>query len=239
MSSTAHLPEGELRAFLDDELPPSERSQVTRHLAECSACPEQLKALEHASDAAAGLLDLLAPPPMALDVRATIRLSRPAWFRRPGVIAAAATLFIVAVAGATVGRLFVRALVDRVRTVVTGPAAHPEPSATAQAGVGFLPGVAAEITFDAPQDRGELRLSLADTAEIAIRASAPVSYRVRAGGVALHNQGSAASYDVVIPRTAPHVRVLVGGRVVFEKRGSFITTAVSPDPAGRFIIAVR
>jgi hypothetical protein len=217
---TAHPPEGVLRAFLDGEASAASRAEVERHLATCPPCSARLAALE----------------------QAVMRRARLRSLMRPGVIAAAALVLAVGVASAMVGGSRVRALAARVWSAVTGAARgtpSPEPPPPGQGGIAFVPTAQAEIAFETRQDQGVLRVAMADTTEISIRVSGPVAYRVGAGGVVLHNQGSSASYDVVVPRDAPHVRIVIAGRVVLEKLGPRITTGVASDRTGRFVISVR
>jgi hypothetical protein len=239
---TAHPPEGVLRAFLDGEASAASRAEVERHLATCPPCSARLAALEQASAATRQLLMLLTPRPLMLEPAAVMRRARLRSLMRPGVIAAAALVLAVGVASAMVGGSRVRALAARVWSAVTGAARgtpSPEPPPPGQGGIAFVPTAQAEIAFETRQDQGVLRVAMADTTEISIRVSGPVAYRVGAGGVVLHNQGSSASYDVVVPRDAPHVRIVIAGRVVLEKLGPRITTGVPSDRTGRFVISVR
>jgi hypothetical protein len=166
--------------------------------------------------------------------------------RRPrlgwGAIAAGLMLVIATVAGATVGRPYVRALVARIRAVVhPTPTPPPAPTAPGQAGIAFVPGPRTDISFDAAQSVGSLHVSLADAAELVISPSASVTYRVHPGGVIVHNRGGQASYEIVVPRAAPYVRILVAGRVVFEKTGSGISAPAAAESAGgsRYDIELR
>lgn len=245
MSSSAHPADGDLRALLDDELPVARRLEVEEHAATCAACGARLAALEAAFQESRALLDLLPTAEPTLRSDAIVRRARRP--RRPrlrwGAIAAVFMLAIATVAGATVGRPYVRALVARIRAVVhpappAAPAA-PEPPVQGQAGIAFVPGSSADITFDEPQAAGTLHVSLADTPDLAIDPTAAVTYRVHPGGVIVHNRGSAASYDIVVPRRAPRVRILVGGRVLFEKVGSAISAAVPAEKTGRYVIKMR
>lgn len=245
MSSSAHPPDGELRALLDGELPVADRTAVQQHVAACSTCRARLTAIEQASQATGQLLDLLVPPASSMrldDVRHRVRWAR---IRRAGLIAAAVTVVVAATAGATVGRPYVRALVARIwrvvhpTTTVPPPAPSPLEVPTGSQGVAVVPGTVAEILFDTTQASGVLRVSLADTMELAIRSSAPVTYRVYLGGVIVHNRGSAASYDVIIPRAAPHVRIAIAGRVMLEKTGLHIVAASVADSAGRYVMTIQ
>ncbi len=246
MSSSAHPPDGELRALLDGELPVDDRTAVQQHLAACSPCRARLTTIEQASQATERLLNLLVSPASSLrldDVRHRVRWART---RRAGLIAAAVTVVVAATAGATVGRPYVRALVARIWRVVhpTPPVpplapSSPEVPRGSQAGVAVVPGAVAEILFDTTQASGVLRVALADTMELVIRSSAPVTYRVYLGGVVVQNRGSAASYDVIIPRSAPHVRIAIAGRVMLEKTGLHIVTASVVDSSGQFVMTIQ
>ena len=242
MSSLAHPSDGDLLALLDGELPAARRAEALRHAAECSACNDRLTVLEQSSEATDELLDLLAPPPPALQLDTVLQRARRVRTRRVGLIAAAVTLLLAATAGATVGRPFVRALAARIWAVVhpgVSTPTHGAPAPGAQAGVAVVPGPVAEIVFDTTQASGVVRVSLADTVELAIRSSEPVAYRVYPVGVTVHNGGSAASYDVVIPRGAPLVRIVVAGRVLLKKVGLRISATVAADSAGRYLLNVR
>jgi anti-sigma factor RsiW len=243
MGSSAHPPDGELRALLDGELPVADRTAVQQHVAACSTCPARLTAIQQASQATEQLLGLLVPPQSSLrlnDVKPRARWTRT---RRAGLIAAAVTVVVAATAGATVGRPYVRALVARIWRVVHPtaevPLPVPSPVGGLQAGVAVVPGAVADIVFDTTQASGLMRVSLADTTELSIRSSAPVTYRVYLGGVFVHNRGSAASYEVTIPRAAPHVRIAIAGRVMLEKTGAHIAAASVADSAGGYVIIIQ
>lgn len=242
MSSSAHRPDGELRALLDGELLAAHADEVRQHVAACPTCRAQLTEMEHSVQSAEVLLSLLVSPTPSLRLDTVMHRVRRARARRVGLIAAAVTLMVTAAAGATVGRPFVRALAVRIWAVVHPKArapVQPEAPGGAQAGVAVVPGVIAEIVFDTTQALGVLRVRLADTVELAIRSSEPVTYRVYPVGVVVHNGGSGASYDVVIPRAAPQVRIVVSGRVMLEKTGPHIVAAGVADSAGQYVMTIQ
>jgi hypothetical protein len=241
MSSSAHPADGDLRALLDSELPAARRVDVQQHAAACAACRARLAALEAASEEARALLDLLPAAQPDLRIDTIVRRARGTRLRW-GAIAAALTLVVATAAGATVGRPYVRALIARIQAVVrpaSPPSAEPQAQAHGQAGIAFVPGPLVEIAFDAPQPTGTLHVSLADTTELVIDPTASVTYRVHPGGLIVHNRGSDASYAIVVPRDAPHVRILVAGRVLFEKVGSGISATPLAGTAGRYVIKVQ
>ncbi len=242
MNLPMHPVDGELQALLDDELSVLRRGAVQQHVDQCVTCRDRLAALADCWEAARGSLSLLVTPPLGLSFQAVTRAARRARVRRAGLIAASITLMVAAVASATVGRSYVRAVAARVRALVhpAAPAqARGDATRSGQAGIAFIPGPLAEITFDTAQDMGLLLVAFADTDEVTLLARAPVGYRVYPGGLAVHNRGSVTSYDLLVPRGAPHVRIVIGGRVRFEKVGSQITAAVRADTAGRYVMNVR
>jgi hypothetical protein len=241
MSSSAHPADGDLRALLDGELSPALRVEVEQHTGSCAACRARLSALESASEETAALLGLLPTAVPDLRIEAVVsraRALRPRW--RWGAIAAALALVVATGAGAPVGRPYIRALVAQLRAVVhpVSPAPSPAPPG-GQLGIAFIPGPQTDISFDAAQSSGAVHVSLADTAKLVIDPSAPVTYRVHPGGVIVHNRGSAASYEIVVPRGAVQVRILVAGRVVFEKTGSRINAPAPAEPTGRYVFELR
>jgi len=238
MSSSAHPADGDLRALLDGELSPAQRLEVEQHTGACAACRARLSALDSASQETAALLGLL--PTAAPDLRIETIVSRARAPRlRWGVIAAALALVVATVAGASVGRPYVRALVTQIRAVVHPVSPAPSPAPPGQLGIAFIPGPQTDISFDAPQSSGAVHVSLADTAKLVIDPSASVTYRVYPGGVIVHNRGSAASYEIVVPRDAVHVRIAVAGRVLFEKTGSRISAPAPAEPTGRYVFELR
>src|SRR5467141_4882560 len=142
MGSSAHHADGDLRALLDGELPAAQQLEVEQHTAGCDVCRARLEALESASQETAALLNLL--PSAAPEIRIESIVSRALGPRlRWGAIAAALALLIATVAGATVGRPYVRALVEKIRAVVgpvspvPPPPQTPKPPSLGQLGVAF------------------------------------------------------------------------------------------------------
>lgn len=242
MTVPTHPVDGDLQALLDDELPALRRGAVQRHVDQCAICRDRLTFLAEHWAGTDGLLGLLALPPLELSLQTVTGAGRRSRVRRAGLIAASVTLLVATVAGATVGRGYVRAVAARVRVLIhpSAPAPHRnEALRSGQAGIAFVPGTLAEIAFDTLQDGGRLFVSLADMDKVTLLASAPVTFRVSPEGLAVHNRGSVASYDMVVPRSALHVRIVIAGQLRFEKVGSRITAAVAADAVGRYVIDVR
>lgn len=68
-----------LSAFLDDELSDDVALVVTRHLARCDECVEELEGIRRARAALRRLPNLEPPPALFLDAAFTAALAGPAW----------------------------------------------------------------------------------------------------------------------------------------------------------------
>lgn len=242
MSSLTHPPDGDLRALLDGELPSTHHRTLDEHLAGCATCRARLSALASSAREAAELLDLLPNTVPELRLQAIVSRARGPRLRW-SVAAAGLAIFLATVAGATVGRPYVRTLVARVRAFVrSGRPVQPRPGASPdvqRARVAFVPGPNADISFDASQSVGVVNLSLADSDKLVIDPTEPVAYRVSPDGVVVHNGGSRASYEIIVPRNASHVRILVAGLLRFEKRGARVSGPAPTSSAGSYVIELR
>lgn len=241
-SSASHPADGELRSFLDGELTAARALEIRQHAVQCTECGPRLAVIEQDAHTTGWLLDLAVPRPGALELATVVRRARAARRRRVGLLAAAVALFVVSVAGATVGRPYLRALASRLLGLVHTPPPPVRPAVAPprdSMGIALVPGTEAEIRFDTKQDLGQVQVSLADTAELVIHSDAPVDYRVHAGGVIVHNPGSKASYTIIIPRALPHVRVVVGDRVLLEKIGPRILTGTAADTAPSVVLPLH
>jgi hypothetical protein len=121
--------------------------------------------------------------------------------------------------------------------------AHPAPAVPTQAseavaarGLAFVPGEEAIIVFRAAQSSGEVRVRLADVPTVRITQTterADASFDLTTTGVEVGNEGSTASYEVVIPTTLARVTVRVAGRAIVTKEGAALSCG------GRRISGVR
>ncbi|NIN71019.1 MAG: hypothetical protein GTO46_03595, partial [Gemmatimonadetes bacterium] len=104
-------------------------------------------------------------------------------------------------------------------------------------GLSLVPTGEFELVFEAVQDAGTVEVSLTDESELAVRSiGGQPRYSVAPNQVRIDNAGSTADYEVLLPRSARHVRIRVGDSVVFTQQdGSIMTTAV-PDAAGRYVL---
>lgn len=155
---------------------------------------------------------------------------------RSALLAASAVVSMATIATAavpgTVLNGFVRGALG-LREAPTILPMHPSPAAPAQAttvaaarGVAFVPGERAIIVFRASQSSGEVRVSLAEVTTVRITQTTErgdASFDLTTTGVEVGNEGSTASYEVVIPSTLAHVTVRVEGGVVVTKEGASLS----------------
>lgn len=104
-------------------------------------------------------------------------------------------------------------------------AASPAASAAAR-GVGFVPGERANIVFRAAQEAGELSVRVGDVASVRITqttAGGEARFDLTPDGVVVGNEGSTASYELVLPTSLARATVRVGSRAVVSKDRSELT----------------
>jgi hypothetical protein len=239
----AHMDEGTLQAYLDDEV--TARAEIEQHLAVCTECAAELGRLQTAAQlfaTAMGRVDVKAPTGAAL---AEVSVRRPQPLRVPrqprrfaGMPLARAAMFVIgiaAVACAAIPGSPVRALIVSALRTVTGQA--DEKVVTPQQGV-----EPAEPVFDTRTDvaaalsiqpsggrvlivltrvapEATVRVTESDnnraTVE-AIGAAAHARFRTGAGRIEVVDVPS-GEVRVEIPRSALGARVEVDGKVIFQK----------------------
>ncbi len=155
---------------------------------------------------------------------------------RSALLAASAVVSMATIATAAVPGTalngFVRGVLGRRETPTVLPM-HPSPAAPAQApqiaaarGVAFVPGERAIIVFRASQTSGELRISLADVTTVRITQTTErgnASFDLTTTGVEVGNEGSTASYELVIPSTLALATVRLEGRTIVTKDGATLS----------------
>lgn len=136
----------------------------------------------------------------------------------------AATIATAAVPGTALHELVRGLLAGSTRAVVGGEQPSPvvpvSPPREAPMGVAFVPGDRAIIVFRRAQSAGELRIRVEDVASVQLTqasAEGDVRYDLTPDGVDVDNEGSSASYELVIPRALARAAVRVGGAVVATK----------------------
>lgn len=238
-----HPSESQWREMLDEETDPNLVSRLSEHLSACAACTALLAKLHREKEAAAVLLRTLDGPPSRASLGKILRRTRrPAW-RGRALIAAGVALFLVTVAGATIRsgalhRLWSPAGADR------GPVTSQAPPTPVQAGsspngIAFQANDAVTISFDAPQDAGDLLVIIAPDSSVSIVASDTVRYSLGRTGVRVANRGSTADYRVTLPKRLTHASIRVADRVVFTKTGSEVLTSARNESGQRYRLSLR
>jgi hypothetical protein len=193
-------------------------------------------------DELAGLLRRIDHQPPAIDVETVIAAARRRRAIRVGPIAAGIVLCAAAAAAAMPGSP-VRSAIARV-FATRGSHATPTPQsapdttrAGAGTGIAFVPGADLDIRFRGWQNRGQLRVSFADLAQLSlVPRGGDAAFAVGRGQVAVDNRGSSASFSLEVPRTVQRLRVYVDTTVVLRKNAGGVGSLALPDSAGAYTI---
>ncbi|MEO7986993.1 MAG: hypothetical protein ABI766_10705 [Gemmatimonadales bacterium] len=228
-----HPTDGELLAVLDEWADLDGQHQLERHMMSCDLCRERQAELQRDRETVSVLLGALDSPVPVRTADAVIGRARWRRNRRKQLVAAAAALFVATAAAATMSGGGVHQVLARL-TASRAPIAAPAPAAAEPAdesptGVALEPTDEVMIELAAAQSEGEIRIVQAEGPRVTVTASEPVPYTVQSKKVRLENEGSRASYRIVIPRDLPRVTLLVAGELVFSKRASAIVTAAHRD----------
>jgi anti-sigma factor RsiW len=247
-----HLDAQVLDALACGELDADTDRAARDHLHECAACRSRFDEFVVSERGVSKLLHSLDHRPPAVDVGAVIGRARTltARTRRGRRVAAWAagtgTLLAAALAAALPNSPiagYVRAMFDRPSAAPTSAVAVPrvmrESPGTGSIAVGATRDV--KVTFLASQRAGEIRIALSPDRILRVT---PVGagasettrrYAVAPGTLTVDNTGSGASYELTLPASAPHARVVVGARPVFAIDGRRVTTVAVPDGAGHYV----
>ncbi len=230
MKPSTHLDDEQVQRLLHHELSSRGGALVRDHLAGCPACRALVDDAEKEDDEVMARLKHAdhARPRIEIAIVMARAAAQPGstWARW-----AAAGLFAVGLAGAAYaipgspGRDWLRALV-RSAPPTQAPVAPPAAVAPVTGGVAVVPGPAFEVVFLGAQATGEIRVTLTDGADLVVQARTPgPSFTSNPDRLVVDNRHSTADFDIAVPRTAPRVEIRIGGRRVFVKRGTEITTA--------------
>lgn len=232
-----HLEDERIQRLLHRELEPAEERSARSHVAQCGDCRAVWDEALAEEERIFGLLRELDHPLPRRDPSVILagRGAGADWGRW------AAGLLLVAAAGgvayaapgsplpAVLDRLVERLAPTETRT---GPAAAPGRQAPSGAGIAVLPGDGLAIRFLMGSDSAVVSLSLADGDEVEVRTvEGTASFGSDVGLLNVRSPGP-ARFEILIPRSAPSIRVEEGDAPVFVKRSSAIVTRVEPDAAG-------
>jgi len=228
-----HLDEGALQALLDGELDAAAVAAVRQHLDACGDCRVRFEELRQDEELLRRVLPTLDQPHNPISAtqvvaraRAERRLHRLRW--------AAVIAFLIIGAGAlyAVPGSPLRRWIDR----LVGPRAAVQ----APAGVALPPGVRFHIVFAAtPASAGRVTIRLTDDTIIDARTlNAHARFVAEIDGLRIEPLGPETEFVIGIPRAAPWVDVVAGGRRIFLKDAARIVTDAAPDSLGRYILTL-
>lgn len=204
-------------------------ARVRSHISHCDACAERLESLR-AADRQAGILlsslDVRAPVISAQElISAGKRVPSEANGARYRRAAAIVGFMVIATgAAAAIPNSPVRQLITRIRESVrqqTGDAQR-RPRAGIESvvapAVSMVPESTLDVVFAEGATAGTVRVGLVDGAEVSL--SSPDSgsrYRVGPARIDV-DHGSATTFELLLPRSLARVRILIGGKLVFERQ---------------------
>jgi hypothetical protein len=116
------------------------------------------------------------------------------------------------------------------------PDTAPSPRVPESRGVSLTPGDRLTIDFSAEQPGSAVTVILIEGTDVAVRAVDGIATFTSApDALAIDNAGSAARFEIEIPRSARHVEIRVVGGRVFAKDSSVVTSG-RPEANDRYVI---
>ena len=162
-----------------------------------------------------------------------------------------AAILTVAVAGGAYAapgsplRAWIGAMVERrSATPERDVRAAAPPAAPAPSGIAIDPGAGLVILFESPRvgggAGGAAIVSLEDGVEAVVRAPrGAATFTTGAERLAIGEWDASASFEIVVPRSAPRVEIRVGTRTVFSKAGKSVSTAGVETGPGRYTVLLE
>lgn len=184
-------------------------------------------------------LDHPVPDVRVADVRARAGARR-RW--RPASIAAAAVLFVSAVAAALpvtpLHRALVRiiaAAVQRPRHPVTQPASAIVPGT----GIALIPGERLSVRFIAVVPGSRVRITLSSGRQISlVPEGGDAAFSIRESAIVVSG-GSASRFMLEVPKTLTDLLIESDGVTMFDKHGATIVTDAVRDEQGRYLVELH
>ena len=232
-SMTASHPDDGVLLALNDGEPGSDLDAAWSHVERCEECRSRLSAIAKDSERVRGALASIEVPRVSLDdfrrgvADARRSRVRSTWRQPRWRVAAALIVLAGAAAASPIRHWFIRRNQERTATAVDsvpGPAAVPtRQAASAGATVSFAPtDTGFTVRFDSVPASGTLTVRRSSDANITARivtgaGSGGDALVVLPGELRVRNAVSArASYAVTLPDGVTRLRVIVGGRGVFD-----------------------
>ena len=188
-----------------------------------------------------------APPGLRADeimTRARRHHARRSTLIAAAALVAAATVAAAAVPGFALHEYIRRAIGPRAPQTahVAAPAQAPTSTASVSRGISFVPDRRARVTFAAGQSAGSLRVRVTDGSSLRITQTSSdreAQFTLTPNGASVHNSGSTASYEVLIPDRISDAVILVAGRNVYSRIGMHSSCAGTRDSEQGCVISMR
>lgn len=240
-----HLDEEEVQRLLHGQLSRPVEESAQAHLAACPDCRGRVALAEREEGEVYALLRRVDHPPPLIHADAIAARARSF---RVGRLAAG-VLLAVGLAGAAYATPgsplpgWLDSLADWI-----GGAAAPGPRAPAEvqgpepagAGIAVAPGRNLLILFRSSQADGQVQVTLTEGTDVVVRAPlGAATFTTDVDRLVIDNEGSVATFEILIPRTAPRVEIRVLGDRIFLKEGARVTTRESLNSRGAYILPLR
>ena len=243
-----HLDEERLQRLVHGELEPGAERSAREHLAECGECRMQVELADRDQAELTRLLRDLDQPAPRMEPADIVRRARSGghgWARRAAVVLATLGLAGVAYAmpGSPIPR-WIRSMTGApTQAIELPPGNGPDSLKSVEpipSGIAVDPGSRLVVAFPAPPARARALVSVSDTSEVVVRVLAGhASFSSGADRLAVETTDSGASFQIVIPRSAPSVEIRAGGTSLFHKRGARITAASGAGSDGNYAIELK
>jgi len=217
-----HLDEEQVERLLHRELGRSAEASAREHLAVCPGCRGRVVQAEQEEEAVYALLRHVDHPAPGIDARAVVARGTHAVGSMRWAAGIVLALGVAAAAFAAPGSPLPAWAKAVAGWIGGGPGVRaPERGA---AGIAVVPGRNLVIVFGSFQTDGQAEVSLTDGAELVVRApSGAATFTSEADRLVIDNQGSTASFEIQIPRTATRVEIWVNRVRLFLKDGPRVT----------------
>jgi hypothetical protein len=233
-----HLDQERLERALHDELGPDDGA-VREHLSDCQECRLRVSQAKQSETWIMEQLRRLDHPQPSIPIRiSSATAPRVGWSRTQRL--AAAIGLTVAAAGAAYavpGSPFPRA-VHHVVGLLQGsrrPSSLGVPATPRfQGGISVAPGNHFLIVFSGAVPAGSATIALTHREEVLVKTLDAANFQSDVDRLLVESTTPGAKFEVEIPRSAPSVEIRVGGRAVFRKESSRISTSASLSKDGSY-----
>jgi hypothetical protein len=115
-------------------------------------------------------------------------------------------------------------------------------AASVARGISFVPDRRSRITFAAEQSSGSLRVHVTDGASLRITQTSSdreAQFTLAPDGASVHNSGSTASYEILLPNRISDAAILIAGKRVYSRIGMHSSCAGTRDSEQGCVISMQ